>query len=423
MHEYFLHFVWQYQKFDTRDLYTTAMQKLQILEKGYANKHAGADFSLAKICLDGVEWVGNVEIHLKTSDWELHEHSKNENYNNVILHVVWEHDKEIIRQDGTPVPTLCLQDKIDKVWLARYQQFLATQTPIICQPYWDSMENLHKIMLLDKALSQRLEQKAQAVSQIWHTTNHDWEETAYQLLAQNMGFKRNAEPFLALAQRVPYKILAKHTDQVLALEALLLGTAGLLDTENTDEYTQKLQKEYHFLRHKYQLTDRKMLKQTWQWAKLRPANFPTLRIAQFAQMIAQIKNLFSFFTQADLKTILQTLQITPSPYWHTHYQIAKKTDKVAYKVGKASAENIVVNTIVPLLACVAKEKRQQSYLNKAIEYLENLPAEQNHILEIWQSLGMKVKTAFDSQALIQQYNHMCVPKQCLACTVGNIILR
>jgi hypothetical protein len=425
MTEDFIQFIWQYQYFDKNKLKTTQNQTLVVLEVGNRNIHAGADFHYCKILLDGIEWIGNVEFHIKSSDWNGHQHQQNPAYNNVILHIVWADDKPVLRADQTPIPTLSLQERVNPAWLKKYKQLLYNQELIPCAQQFGQVDNLKKIMMLDKALSQRLHQKSAFVLDLLQKNQGDWEETTYQLLAKNFGFKVNSEVFLRLAQNLPLKILLKHRASLIELEALLFGQAGFLDSpDNQDIYTQKLKQEYGFLAYKYQLKAQKLSLSDWKFLRMRPANFPTIRLAQFAQLIFEDPSLFPAFLRSEPRDLFKKFAFQMSDYWQNHYQLSQETSKKsANRLGKSAIENILINTAVPLLAAYSQAKASQDWMDKALHILENLGAEDNQILKMWADLGLKVQTAFDSQALVELYNHFCLPKKCLQCTIGMSLVK
>jgi hypothetical protein len=273
-------------------------------------------------------------------------------------------------------------------------------------------------------LIERIEEKSQIVSELLQSNSQDWEETTYQLLAKNFGFKINAEPFLMLAQKIPLKILLKHADNLFQIEALLFGMAGFLETQTEDEYQLKLQKEFNYLANKYSLHDKKLALHQWKFLRLRPANFPTIRIAQFAKVIQENIHLFSLFLHfEDIQTFKKIFLLSPSEYWQSHYIFSKPSDNKEAKLGKSSYENILINTVVPLLYSHAKNKDLPENLHKALGILESIPCEKNNVTTLWEELGLKVKTSFDSQGLIQLYNNYCTRKKCLSCTMGQIILK
>ncbi|GAB4026675.1 DUF2851 family protein [Spirosoma koreense] len=424
-----MYFVWQYQYFLTTNLVTTDAESVQVLHPGFRNHNAGPDFTNARLLINEVEWVGTVEMHTRTSDWLAHRHQHDRAYENVILHVVWQDDqtargRRVSRSNGTTLPTLELSPIVDPALLERYARLQDSPEPIPCASQFRSVSPLRVTSMLDKAMLQRLERKAAHVQQVLKQVNGDWEETAYRLLAANMGFNINAEPMAQLSRAVPLKAILKHRDVLLQVEALLFGTAGFLNTDESDEYVSMLQREYRFLAAKYELMDKQVAAPTWKWGRLRPANFPTLRLAQFARLLTQHASLFSLFVgMNDAERLLQTLQVTPADYWQSHYRFGKATNKGTPSLGQNAAENIVINTVVPLLAAYARHRSQPAYIDRAIQLLEQLPAEKNRLTEGWNTLGLGIRTAFDSQAAIELHNEFCAVKKCLNCQIGAALLK
>lgn len=422
MNEAFLHYLWQFQQFNKSNLQTTAGEKMSVLKTGILNTNAGPDFSHARLQINDIEWVGNVEIHIKSSDWKLHKHQNDEAYNNVIMHIVWENDQLIMRQDGSTIPTLELKLIADLNLLNKYQNLIDNQSIIPCEEHFLQVSNLSKIGILDKVLAKRLQQKAQIVEQIFEQNKGDWEETAFQLLARNFGFKLNSETFLRLAQNLPLKVLQKHRNNLTHIEAMLFGQAGLID--KVDEYAEKLSQEYEFFAAKFSLKATQLNSHEWKFLRTRPANFPTIRIAQLAKLITQQQSFFSLFTQTNvIEDLRNALKIEQSVYWQEHYSFGKIANKKLVGLGKDSINNILINTVIPLLACYSEKTDNQELMNRCISFLEDLPAEKNHITEMWEGLGLEIKTAFDSQASIELYNNFCTQKRCLQCNVGIEILR
>lgn len=422
MNEAFLHYLWQFQQFDKSNLLTITGEKIAVLKTGILNTDAGPDFSHARLQINDIEWVGNVEIHIKSSDWKVHKHQQDEAYNNVILHVVWENDQTITRQDGSFIPTLELKPIADINLLNKYQQLIDNQLTIPCQVQFSEVSTLSKIGILDKVLAKRLQQKTQIVAQIFEQNKGDWEETAYQLLARNFGFKLNSETFLRLAQNLPLKVLQKHRNNLIQIEAMLFGQAGLI--EKVDEYSEKLVQEYEFFAAKFSLKSLQLASHEWKFLRTRPANFPTIRIAQLAKLITQQQSFFSLFTQTNsIEDLRNALKIEQSIYWQEHYNFGKTANKYLVGLGKDSINNILINTVIPLLACYSEKTDNQELMSRCVSFLEALPAEKNHITEIWEGLGLEIKTAFDSQASIELYNNFCTQKRCLQCNVGIEILK
>lgn len=422
MNEAFLHYLWQFQQFDKSGLQTVTGEKISVLKTGILNTDAGPDFSNSRLQINDIEWVGNVEIHIKSSDWQLHKHQHNEAYNNVILHVVWENDQPIARQDGSLIPTLELKSITDISLLNKYQYLIDNQSIIPCKEQFSEVSDLSKFAILDKVLAKRLQQKAQIVEQIFEQNKGDWEETAYQLLAKNFGFKLNSETFLRLAQNLPLKVLQKHRNNLTQIEAMLFGQAGLID--KVDEYSEKLSQEYDFFSAKFSLKSNQLSSHEWKFLRTRPANFPTIRIAQLAKLITQQQSFFSLFTQTDsIEDLRNALKIEQSAYWQEHYNFGKVASKKLVGLGKDSINNILINTVIPLLACYSEKTDNQELMTRCVIFLEALPAEENHITEMWEGLGLEIKSAFDSQASIELYNNFCTQKRCLQCNVGIEILK
>jgi hypothetical protein len=424
MNESFLHYIWQFQYFDKANLKTQQGEQVSIFKTGWLNTNAGPDFSGAKIRIGDLDWVGNVEIHQKASDWIAHSHTQDKAYENVILHVVWEGDELIKRMDGSVIPTIELRGRVDEGLLKTYKKLVNSATAIPCEKSFPSVSELIRLSMLEKSLLQRLEHKATDVQRLLQDNGGDWQETTYQLLAKNFGFKTNSEPFFQLAKSLPYKIIAKHSSNLLQLEALLFGQAGMLETKTKDEYVTSLFQEYSFLSQKYSIHERRLNSSQWKFLRLRPANFPTLRIAQFAWLIVSNKSLFSTFVETDSFQALQSiLSVSPSDYWRSHFHFARKSKSEVHLFGQASKENVIINTIVPLLVAYGRTKDDQRFVDRAMDILQHIPAEVNKITKTWTALGMSINSSFDSQALIEQYNNLCQKRNCLNCVVGVSLLR
>lgn len=423
MNESFLHYLWQFQYFDKRSLVTAAGEEVNIVHTGNHNTDSGPDFSSARIKIGTMEWNGSVEIHIRSSEWLTHHHQNDRAYENVILHVVWSHDKAIVRNDGTEIPTLELKDRVDPELLQRYTKLVSSGFSIPCKSSFHTVPEIVRMDALEKALVQRLETKSQSVRQLLHETHDDWEETAYQVLARNFGFKINSDPFLRLAQSTPYKIIRKHTNQLHQLEALLFGQAGMLVAKSKDEYITQLYTEYEFLKHKYDLQQSVTLSE-WKFLRLRPANFPTLRIAQFAKLLTSTSGIFSKLVAAtDFQELANLFSLQPSEYWTTHYRFGKQASAAVSPLGESSFHNLIINSVVPLLAAYGKVRDEDQYVERAMEMLQHIPPEQNRITKIWSELGQSPKSSFDSQALIELYNNFCGKRHCLNCAIGSSLLK
>ncbi|MEN7548216.1 DUF2851 family protein [Rapidithrix thailandica] len=423
MQEAFLQFVWQFQYFTHQDLYTFCGQPLTILHPGILNTNAGPDFLQAKIKIGNIEWVGNVEIHYQSSEWFQHRHESDPAYQNVILHVVWKHDKEVHRTDRTLLPVLALAGKVSEGLIEKYRELAQTLQVPACKSQFTQVPSLAITNMLDKSLMERLYRKAGQVLELLQRCKQDWEATAYCLLAQNFGFKLNREPFEKLAFSLPLKILLRHSPSQTQIDALVFGQANMLGGDLHTAYAKMLKREYRFLAHKYQLYTRVELHE-WKFLRLRPANFPSVRLAQFARLIAFQKGLFSklLFTK-ELSELRRLFAIEPAAYWQKHYMLDKPSKKALRGMGQGSIDNLLINTIVPLLAAYSLYKDYPQMMERAIAILEQLPAEKNKITSSWQDSGMNIKTAFDSQASLELYNNFCRSKKCLNCMIGVALIK
>jgi Protein of unknown function (DUF2851) len=424
MREDFLHYVWRWRRFDGTDLTTTEGQPLTIVQPGILNTDAGPDFFNARVRIGDTEWAGNVEIHINASEWFAHQHHSNPAYDNVVLHVVLNEDRPAQRTDGSRIPCLCLKGRIPADLSARYENLAAALAmPIPCAGSIAEVPGLIQLNWLDRMAVERLEAKTDNIATRLSASENHWETAFYEVLARSFGLKVNAEPFDALARSLPLTILARHKNNLLQLEALLLGQAGLLDGPFEEAYPQALAKEYTFLKHKYQLTP--LEGSAWKFLRLRPANFPSLRLAQFAALVHQSAHLFSKILEVapDLRQLENLFDVTVSDYWLTHYQLDKPSPKRQKNLGRDFVHLLAINTIVPFLFHYGKAKQQPDFQDKALRLLEALPSEANAIIDQWADLGINSKNAYQSQALLQLKNCYCDARRCLYCSIGHNILR
>jgi hypothetical protein len=296
MNEAFLHYVWQFQYFDKKELSTTTGEPILIRKPGFLNSDAGPDFSNASVAIDGIDWAGTVEVHTQSSGWYEHRHDSDAAYENVVLHVVWKEDQPVHRKDGSRLPTLQLKGKVATELIRQYEKLIHHAGVIPCAPFFPKSESVIKLNMVEKALMKRLEQKSAQVNTVLNQNKGDWEETAYQLLAASFGFKVNKEPFMQLASALPYKIIQKHRHDARQAEALLFGQAGFLVTKTKDEYVTQLQAVWKFLSKKYFNGEPSLNAAQWKFLRLRPANFPSLRLAQFAALLVKHTSLFGTLT-------------------------------------------------------------------------------------------------------------------------------
>jgi hypothetical protein len=425
MSESFLHYVWQFQYFAKSDLCTTTGDAISIFNPGFHNTHAGPDFQQARLRIDGMEWIGSVEIHILASGWHDHKHDADKRYNNVILHVVWKDDKPVHRSDGSVMPTLELMGRVDDRLLISYKKLVNSPDVIPCSGVLASVANIKKLSMLDQALAIRLEARAKAIHELLKRNNNDWEETCYQLMARTFGFKVNADPLMRLATGLPLKILLKHADQVPQLEALLFGQAGFLEkSEIVDDYHTLLCREHHLLRQKYQLAKKSLGAEQWKFLRMRPANFPTIRLAQLAMLIHCQRNIFSKFLRAEsYGEVKEILAIQQSPYWQKHYHFGKLLKQEVPSLGIESINMIIINTVVPLMVASGKIKDEQYLVDRAFNMLHQISPESNTVTRQWKSLDLQVRSAFDSQALLELHHNFCLKHRCLECVIGASLIK
>ncbi|MFL5753107.1 MAG: DUF2851 family protein [Bacteroidia bacterium] len=421
MNEDFLHYVWKYRLFDQSDLKTTKDEAIRILHPGEHNLNAGPDFFNAKIKYADTLWVGNVEIHIKASDWRKHFHQEDEAYNNVVLHVVLEDDEEISSRNGNLVPALELKYRILPHVLSNYRLLDSGKSLIPCGSGITDVPSFILSSWLERLMIERLEEKTKVIKESLIENHSNWEETFYYFLAQNFGFRINAQPFLQLAKSLPLNLLAKHRSSLLQLEALLFGQSGMLSETFSGKYPRELQNEYAFLMHKNSL--RPMQKEAWKFLRMRPGNFPSLRIAEFASLIHTSSALFSRIIESgSIEELKSFFKVNVSEYWKTHYVFDRQSVAKEKRVGEEALENILVNTAIPFLFIYGKEKKQEAYCKKALGFLESLNAEDNSTIRKFVSLGIKPRDALQGQAMLQLYNRYCSLKKCLHCSVGNQLL-
>lgn len=417
--ELFQH-IWQFRLFKTASLATVDGVAVQIIHPGIHNHHAGPDFTAAKIRIGDTLWAGNVELHLRTSDWYRHGHHHNGQYTNVILHVVFEHDVVNYDTDQMP-PCLALQQHIPKLLLRRYESFRQLAVFVPCEASARRVPGLIWQNWKERLLVERWERKITTFHTWLQQTGNNWEEVCYRAVAQSFGLPANASPFLQLAQSLQHTLLARHRPSLMQLEALLFGQAGMLSGTFTDEYPRQLQREYKYLRHKYKLQP--IPAYSWKWLRMRPASFPTLRIAALAALLHQAPHLFSHILETEsIDCLEQLFSAQPSVYWQEHYRFDGPVSQTHCQ-GRLAIHNVLINTILPLLFLYGREKGQRHYQDRALQLMEKLPAEENKISNAWTKIGIEQLNALDSQALLELKQQYCDEKKCLQCAVGAKLLR
>lgn len=452
MTERLLQYIWQFQYFNKNELSIVGGEALQIIFPGQYNTNQGPDFSASKIIIGKTTWAGTVEVHLKTSDWNKHRHQEDKNYSNVILHVVWEDDgsrnsvpAKITEQSSIgPIPfsasmterssvapnmteqnsiapVLELKSRIPKVLLQRYEELMNSSSFIPCERSIHAIRDITWKSWKERLLAERLLRKTKTVENYLQQNNYHWEETFWWLLARNFGMKVNADTFEAIARSVSVKILAKHKNQIHQLEGLLFGQAGLLKEKFTEDYPQLLQREYEFLKEKYKLQP---IHQPVYFLRMRPGNFPSVRLAQLAMLVHESAHLFSKIKEtSSIKEIRQWFAVTANDYWHYHYRFGEISSFKKKKPGVSMIDNIVINTVAPVLFAYGNYHNEIKYKEKVLKWLEESAAEKNFITRGFEKLNIENKNAYDSQGMIELKNEYCDKKRCLDCPIGNSILK
>ncbi|MGC8823524.1 MAG: DUF2851 family protein [Bacteroidales bacterium] len=419
MSEEFLHYLWQRHLFD-RSVYSLANgERLEIISPGLRNTDAGPDFYNVRIKLEDTLWVGSCEMHVYSSDWYRHEHHINPLYDNVILHVVYKNDQPVVNSKGIPVPTIELS--FDAELLDIYQRYQLIQDDIRCKQYIRRIEPIYLADLMSKMVVERLIQRAQLVHQLLEASHYDWELCAMIWLGKAFGFKVNEAPFEMLIRSIPLAVLQRSAHQLFTLEALLFGQAGLLHENFQEAYPQQLYREYTFLRHKFNLSP--IDGHLWKKMRIRPANFPALRIAQLAAFIHKSPAFFQQLLEIkSSKQILSFFEITASEYWNNHYQLDVPARVYPKKLSQSSILLLAINALVPLMFAYGHEKDIDEYRELAVRILEEIEPEQNSIIQKWHAAGITAHHASESQGLIQLYNKHCLLQRCLQCEMFNQIM-
>ncbi|QTY27474.1 DUF2851 family protein [Flavobacterium sp. CS20] len=424
MQEDFLHHIWQYQKFQHKEaLKTNQGEILQILSVGQHNQHqSGPDFFNAKIKIDDQIWAGNIEIHLKSSDWYAHQHQKDSAYDNVILHIVWEDDVEVYRADNTIIPSLSLKEKVDSEVFKRYEQLLKVKSQQLnCEKNFADFDDFVLQNWLERLFIERLERKSNLILKLLNQSQNNWEAVLFQLLCKNFGLNVNGTAFLQMAKSIPYKVIAKHHQNIEDLEALLLGQSCLLEIDTEEQYIKNLQDRYRYLKHKYQLA---AVDEKPQFFRLRPDNFPSLRLAELAEVYHQQPQLFQdIISVKNKKDIYKLFDIELSEFWKTHYSLTKQSKPKTKRLSQNFVDLLIINTIIPLKFCYQKHTTNELSNDKLFELVSSLKPERNRKVDVFENLRPKTnQNALHSQALLQLKTEYCDKNYCLKCHLGKRIL-
>ncbi len=422
MTEAVLQYIWQTQAFNTTALTTVAGEPVTVLKQGLLNTDAGPDFAAARIKINKVEWVGDVEVHVLASAWQQHNHHLDPAYNKVVLHVVWQHDAEAQRQDGTPLPVVELKPLVAKGWLLKYRQLQSSLQAIPCAAFIGQVEAVYKTSAFNKALVERLQRKGGQVLAMLAEFKGDWERVALHLLFEYFGFKKNNAAFKQLAQVTDHRLIRKLASQQ-QIEAYLLGMAGLLPTgAGGAAYAETLRREFAWLQTKYNFTASPMAPAWWKFMRMRPANFPTIRIAQLAAVLSARPHLFQAIIAASARQAASFFRVKQSEFWQHHYHFGKPAKTSLQGIGEQSARVLSINVAAVLLVAYGTYTQNEAYLERAIAFLEAQKPEQNTIIRRWQQLGIKPDSAAGSQGAIELYNNYCRHQMCLHCPVGHQLL-
>ncbi|MBS3806924.1 MAG: DUF2851 family protein [Bacteroidales bacterium] len=418
--EKFLHYLWKHRLFSEAELFTQSGDQVEVIQVGQHNPDAGPDFQNARIRIGTTIWVGNVEIHIHASDWYHHGHGHDKAYDNVVLQVVLNNNQPVRRTNNELIPTAELL--FDNELFMHYRQLLENESWIPCEKKLPEVDRSIIDFWLSRLTIERLEHKSHEIEQSLRESQNNWESAFYRKLARNFGFKVNAEPFELLARSLPLKHLTRHKDNLFQLEALFFGQAGFLQQKRLDDpYHMKLFDEYLYLRKKFQL--KPIEKHLWRFARLRPVNFPTVRIAQFCALMHRSDRLFSnILEKRQIRELKHLLDVEPSSYWHTHYGFHKTSTRKIKRLGSEAFQNLIINTLVPFLFVYGIKQNIPSYKERALDLLLELDPEKNSIIRRWSALGIDAPNAYHSQALLELKNNYCNHRRCLDCQIGNHIL-
>jgi hypothetical protein len=423
MKEDLLHFIWRYRLYDGSNLKTTDGESVEVIQTGTFNTDAGADFSNARIRIGEVLLAGNVELHIDQGDWSAHHHDEDKAYNNVILHVVYEDSGKPARsQSGQVIPALCLKERISPELLHRYDLLKTNKDKIPCESLIGKLPHDFSFpSFYDRLVIERLQSKVTITEGMLKESTNDWNQVAFQLIAMYFGGSVNKQPFGQLASSLPLSVIHKHRSEPAQIEAWVFGQSGLLDADHDDEYPRMLKREYTYQRKLHELTP--IEGHSWKFFRVRPVSFPTIKIAQLAAWVIKEEHPFRAILDCQsLKDLRRLFDVKVNPYWETHFQFDKPVKKTNASLGNMLTDVLLINAVVPLLFSYGRYKDDENICQRALDLLSEISAEDNTIIRMWDSLGIKSQTANDSQALLQLYNQYCLNKRCLSCQVGHKIL-
>jgi hypothetical protein len=421
MKEDFIHYLWKYKKFNFTNLKTSDGDDLTILNSGDYLQKEGPDFFNAQIIIANQKWAGNIEIHVKSSDWYLHQHEKDTNYNNVILHVVWIHDAPVFRKGNSEIPVLEIKNYVSSDIQHIYQELSALKSWIYCENQLKNIDSFVFANWQERLFLERLEEKAMPIQAMLNETQQDWEAVLFCMLAKNFGLNTNGDVFYKIAKSLTFSLIQKESLEVIYLEALLFGQANMIPDHVEDTYPKELKSWYDYLAIKYKLN--KPAQENIQFFQHRPDNFPTIRLAQLAMLYHLQRNLFSkIITAKNLTELYSIFELSVNGYWKTHYNFDKASPKKDKSLSKEFINLLIINTVIPVKFAYAQNQGKES-AEILIDLLATIPAEKNNIIEKFSTFGIKSKNAFQTQALLQLKNNYCNSKKCLNCAIGLDLLK
>lgn len=421
MREDLLQYIWKFQHFNRSELWCEHEEPLQIIHPGTHNVNQGPDFLQAKIKIGDTIWVGNIEIHVKSSQWLAHGHGDDPHYRNVILHVVWQNDQVITDQNGKELPTVVLSNRVSKIFLEKCKKLFFRSQFIPCENLIPELNTLPIFHWMERVATERLLSKSAAILKMLSHSKGHWEETFWQAIAANFGLKLNADFFLSIAKTLPFSLMVKQKDNIFFLESLLMGQAGLLNQSFQDEYPQNLKNQYTYLKKKLNLVSPEG---SCLFLRMRPAAFPTIRLAQLAGLIHQNEHFFSKAMEIkSVATLRELLRVKASEYWDTHYVFDQQQSPKKKHLGKQMIDNLIINTVVPSVFAYGTYYNDDRAKERALKWLEEIPPELNHITKEFSALGFLNLNAMQSQSLLELKKEYCDQKKCLHCGIGHTILK
>lgn len=421
MQEEFLHHIWQFQRMDTCSLRTTQGDEIQVVKPGSYLKSSGPDFFNAQVIIANQKWAGNIEIHQKSSDWYLHNHQEDSNYDNVILHVVWENDVDVFRKDNSVIPVLELSQFISKDLLFKYSKLKQPKSWINCE---NDIRNVSDFVLKnwqEKLYLERLEKKSAEIRKMLDSTRNNWEAVFFYFIAKNFGLNVNGDAFFQMAKSIPFEVIRKESFEAENLEALFYGSLEMLPSIPEDSYSKDLSTRYKYITQKYILRD--SLSVRVEYFKLRPDNFPTIRLSQLAQLYSKQQNLFSKVTElSSAEDLYNLFSVSVNNYWESHYQFDKQSPSKKKKLSKSFADLLIINTVVPFKFLYDKSIGKETF-EDCLKIIQEIKPEKNIVIEKFNTIGIKSENAFETQSLLQLKRTYCDSRKCLKCSIGIELLK